>query len=263
MLGRRQDGYHNLQTVFQILDYGDEIYVHKRQDGDIIIQPELVDLPLEKNLAYKSASALKEFVGDPTLGASINMLKRLPIGGGIGGGSSDAASTLVALNKVWNTGLNIEQLVEIGAPLGADIPIFIRGHSAWAEGTGDQLRPVELPEKWYAVFTPNCRVSTKAIFSHKDLTRNTPAITIRTFFEKGGKNDCQPLVTSLFPQVKDTIDWLNQYSPAKMTGTGASVFAGFSSEEEAQKVFSNRPKHINGFVAKGLNQSPLLSYLPE
>lgn len=261
--GRRPDGYHNLQTVFQLLDFGDELTLTPNTTGDISITPAIEGVALEQNLIYKAADILRRHVNQPALGATIQLNKRLPMGGGIGGGSSDAATTLVGLNHLWQTNVSQATLAQLGRQLGADVPVFVEGKSAWAEGIGEQLLALDLPNYWYVVLTPACHVSTVAIFSHKDLTRDTLAITVAAFFEKGGKNDCQPLVERLFPQVRDAVDWLSKFGPAKLTGTGASVFTAFPSKEAAQKVFANKPKHLNGFVAQGVNESPLHQRLPE
>lgn len=258
--GRRSDGYHNLQTLFQLLDYGDQLEFSLRKDSQINIQPAIKGLPQEQNLIFKAAQALQSFT-HCTRGADIFLHKHLPMGGGIGGGSSDAATTLVGLNHLWQTGLNTRQLLTIGQRLGADIPVFIQGKTAWAEGTGDQLQVIELPEKWYVVLCPDCHISTATIFSHKDLTRDTSDITVAAFLEQGGRNDCQPLVTALYPEVEKLVNWLGQFSPAQLTGTGACVFASFESAKAAREVFDRRPENIQGFVTKGINESPLYSLL--
>lgn len=254
--GRRADGYHNLQTVFQLLDYGDELSIDCTNDPAIQLTSTLADVPVEQNLVYRAAKLLQQHSGTP-LGAQLHLVKRLPCGGGVGGGSSDAATALVGLNHIWQTGLSVDTLAELGQQLGADVPVFVRGKSAWAEGVGEQLMPLELPQKWYTVLAPTCSVSTADIFSHKDLTRDSKGIKVRAFLEEGGKNDCQPVVETLFPQVKDAVDWLCRFGPAQMSGTGACVFAPFSTESEAQSVFAKRPRQLNGFVAKGVNESPL------
>ncbi len=187
----------------------------------------------------------------------------MPAGGGIGGGSSDAATTLLGLNHLWQTGASLDDLAEIGQGLGADIPVFVRGKTAWAEGIGEQLQPVEMPSRWYVVLAPNCHVNTAQVFSHKRLTRDSIAIKVRAFLEEGGRNDCQPLVESLYPQVKDAVDWLSRFGPAQLTGTGACVFAPFSDEQSARSVFAKRPIELEGFVAQGVNESPLHQRLLE
>lgn len=259
--GQRANGYHDLQTVFQLLDYGDEINLESNTSGELRLSPTIEGLADEDNLIYRAAKLLQKETGC-TLGANIHLDKRLPMGGGIGGGSSDAASTLVGLNHLWDTQQDTHQLAELGRQLGADVPVFVRGRSAWAEGIGEKLSPIDLPERWYLVLAPPCHVSTVEIFSHKDLTRDTLAITVAAFLERGGKNDCQPLVETLFPQVRDAVEWLNKFGPAQLTGTGACVFAPFSSKIAAQAILAKRPKHLFGFIAKGVNYSPLHQYLP-
>lgn len=254
--GRRPDGYHNLQTVFQLLDYGDELSFATRTDGDIQILPALPGVAPQDNLIYKAARQLQRASGS-LQGATIELTKRLPMGGGLGGGSSNAATTLLGLNQLWQTGFTIDELATMGRELGADVPVFVRGQTAWAEGIGDQLSPLELPRHWYLVLAPECEVATAAIFSNKDLTRDTPNIKVAAFLEEGGKNDCQPVVEQHYPQVKDAVDWLSRFGPARLTGTGACVFAAFATEASAQEVLAKRPKQLNGFVAKGANESLL------
>lgn len=256
ILGKRPDGYHELQTIFQLLDYGDELELTHTDNGGIELTTNLAGVPVGDNLVFRAAQLLKAVSGS-TCGAKLHLHKRLPAGGGIGGGSSDAATALVGLNALWETGLPLPQLANLGAQLGADIPVFILGESAWAEGVGEVISPLELPQKWFVVIAPKCHVSTAEIFSHKDLTRDSKRIKVRASLEEGGKNDCQSLVERLFPQVKDAVDWLGQFGHAQMTGTGACVFACFDSEEIAQEIFAKRPERLDGFVAKGVNQSPL------
>lgn len=254
--GRREDGYHQLQTLFQLLDYGDELILESDSSGRLSLEPELPGVTTADNLVYRAAMALREHTGTRA-GAKMQLIKRLPCGGGIGGGSSDAASTLLGLNALWQTQVPINELSLIGKQLGADVPVFVEGRSAWAEGVGEQLSPVEIPPFWYLVLAPNCHVSTAEIFAHKDLTRDSKRIKVRASFEEGGKNDCQPLVEKLFPQVKNAVDWLSQFGHALMSGTGACVFTRFATQAEALAVFAKRPERLDGFVAKGVNQSPL------
>lgn len=262
ILGQRPDGYHDLQTVFQLLDYGDELTIAANMTGKICISPEIEKLPVEDNLIYKAANLLKDKIQQPELGADIVLTKYLPMGGGIGGGSSNAATTLLALNALWNTRLSMPELSVLGRTLGADVPVFIEGRSAWAEGIGEKLSPLNLPEKWFVVLAPDCHVSTHEIFSHKCLTKDSTAIKVAAFLERGGKNDCQTLVESLFPQVRDAVEWLNKYSQAQLTGTGACVFAPFDSKEAAQAIFAKKPDSMKGFIAKGINHSPVHHSLP-
>ncbi|HSC68416.1 MAG TPA: 4-(cytidine 5'-diphospho)-2-C-methyl-D-erythritol kinase [Cellvibrio sp.] len=260
--GRRPDGYHNLQTFFQLLDYGDSLSFTTRQDGRITLTPEIPGVPFEQNLIIKAARMLDTYK-PADAGVDIQLQKRLPMGGGIGGGSSNAATTLVALNHLWRCGLDKNQLQAIGLKLGADVPVFINAQTAWAEGVGEQLQAIEMQPKWFLVIQPDCHVSTAEIFSHKDLTRDTSAIKVAAFLEQGGQNDCEALVRKLYPQVDNALIWLQKFDRnARMTGTGACVFASFESAEIARKVQAQLPKHLPAFVAQGVNQSPLYKLLP-
>ena len=260
--GRRPDGYHNLQTLFQLLDYGDTLTFTTRDDGQISLAPELPGVGFEQNLIIKAMRALEAYK-PAAAGIDIQLEKRLPMGGGIGGGSSNAATTLVALNHLWGCGLDKKQLQTIGLQLGADVPVFINAQTAWAEGVGEALEPIEMQPKWFLVIQPDCHVSTAEIFSNKDLTRDTSAIKVAAFLERGGKNDCEALVRKLYPQVDNALIWLQKFDRnARMTGTGACVFASFESAEEALNVQAKLPKHLPGFVAQGVNQSPLYKLLP-
>jgi 4-diphosphocytidyl-2-C-methyl-D-erythritol kinase len=254
--GRRPDGYHHLQTLFQLLDYGDELTFSLRSDGLITLSPPIAGVAHQDNLIVRAAVLLQK-AAQCRLGADITLHKRLPMGGGLGGGSSNAATTLLALNDIWQTGLDIGELAELGLRLGADVPVFVFGHSAWAEGIGETLTSVDLPANWYLVIAPNVQVSTAEIFSQKNLTRDTPVITVAAFLEGGGTNDCQDLVLQLYPQVKEAVDWLSFYSHAQLTGTGSCLFASFKDEAAANEVLALKPKHLNGFVARGVNKSPL------
>lgn len=254
--GRLPNGYHQLQTVFQLLDYGDTLHFEQAATDAITLSPEISGVKFEDNLIIKAAKLLKATTGT-TQGALIKLDKRLPMGGGIGGGSSNAATTLVGLNHLWQTGLSIEGLAEIGLQLGADVPVFVKGQSAWAEGVGEALSPIDLPERWYVVIRPDVHISTAEIFSQKKLTRDTPIIKVAAFLEGGGRNDCQNIVLQHYPQVKEAVDWLNQCSEARLTGTGSCIFASFANEGEAKRVLASRPEHLEGFVAKGVNRSPL------
>lgn len=258
--GRRADGYHTLQTLFQFLDHGDTLHFNARTDGQITLQPELPGVPAEANLIVRAARLLQQASGT-SQGADIQLDKRLPMGGGIGGGSSDAATTLVGLNHLWRTGLSLEQLAELGLSLGADVPVFVRGHAAWAEGVGEQLTPVTLDEPWYLVVVPPCQVSTAEIFSDQRLTRDSPAITLAAFREHGGRNDCLPVVAARYPEIRNTLILLNKYCEAKMTGTGSCLFGAFPNEREADKVRARLPATLQTFVAQGCNVSPLHAQL--
>lgn len=260
--GRRPDGYHNLQTFFQLLDYGDTLTFTHRNDGQISLAPELPGVGFEQNLIIKAVRALEAYK-PATAGIDIHLEKRLPLGGGIGGGSSNAATTLVALNRIWGCGLSKKQLQTIGLQLGADVPVFINAQTAWAEGVGEALEPIEMQPKWFLVIQPDCHVSTAEIFSHKDLTRDTSDIKVAAFLERGGQNDCEALVRKLYPQVDNALIWLQNFDRnARMTGTGACVFASFESVEEARNVQAKLPDNLPGFVAQGVNQSPLYKLLP-
>lgn len=260
--GRRADGYHQLQTYFQLLDHGDWLNFQLREDNSITLQPEIPGVAFEQNLIVRAARLLQPHAQIPP-GIDIQLDKRLPMGGGIGGGSSDAATTLVALNFLWQCRLSRAQLQALGLQLGADVPVFVGAQSAWAEGVGEQLQPLELAQVWYLVLHPQCTVSTAEIFSNKDLTRDTPNITVAAFLEQGGRNDCQNLVRKLYPPVDQALNWLSQFaSNARMTGTGASVFAAFDTEAEAQNVLALAPKNLPGFVARGIPQSPLYTLIP-
>ena len=259
--GRRPDGYHNLQTLFQLLDFGDQLDIEVDPNGVIRVTPTLESVPPEDNLVYRAAQLLQK-ESSCKMGAAIRLHKRLPMGGGLGGGSSDAATTLLALNELWQLGWTRERLMPLGQQLGADVPVFIFGHSAWAEGVGEQLTAVEIKSSWYLVLAPDTQVSTATIFAHQGLTRNTHPIKIRAFLERGGRNDCQTVVEALYPQVKKARLWLAQFADARLTGTGACLFARFDSEADARSVLEQMPAPWQGFVAKGVNRSPLLDKLP-
>lgn len=260
--GRRQDGYHLLQTVFQFIDLVDDIEFQLTTDGALRRLSAMPGVAEEDDLVIRAARLLQEHSGS-THGVDIKVNKRIPEGGGLGGGSSDAATTLVALNELWQTGLEPSQLAEIGLSLGADVPIFIYGRAAWAEGVGEQLSPVEPAEVYYLVIHPGCSVPTAAIFNAPDLTRNTPPITIRDFFDRGGINDCEAVVRKQYPEVNAAIDWLSQFAPTRLTGTGACVFAGFEDESSAQAAREQLPATWRGFLVRGVNRSPLQARLAE
>ncbi len=254
--GRRADGYHNLQTLFQLLDYGDELRLQRRDDGQLKLHSPLPGVADEQNLLLRAARLLQQHCHSP-LGAELQLVKRLPMGGGVGGGSSNAATTLLGLNQLWQTGLALDELAQLGLQLGADVPVFIRGQSAWAEGIGEQLQAVETAPLWYLVIKPPCEVSTGEIFSHQQLTRHDAPIKIATFLEGGSPNSCEPLVRKLYPEVDKALIWLDQFSPAKLTGTGACIFAGFADKASADAVYAQRPAALSGFVARAVQQSPL------
>ncbi len=256
IVGRRADGYHELQTLFQFLDHGDELSFSPRKDGEIRLHTELPGVDHDSNLIVRAARLLQHESGCPQ-GADIHLLKRLPMGGGIGGGSSDAATALLGLNHLWQLHLEEDQLAELGLTLGADVPVFVRGRAAFAEGVGERLQPVELPEPWFLVIAPQVSVSTAEIFADPELTRNTPAITVRSLLAGGGHNDCQPIVEKRYPEVRNALSLLNKFVPASMTGTGACVFGSFPNEGEADKVRRQLPDTLPSFVARGRNVSML------
>jgi 4-diphosphocytidyl-2-C-methyl-D-erythritol kinase len=262
--GRRADGYHTLQTVFQLLDYGDTLTFKANNSAQINFTCSDPALEGPNNLVVQAASLLSQKTGSAR-GADIRLDKRLPLGGGVGGGSSDAATTLLALNSLWQCGLGLDELAQLGLSLGADVPVFVHGRSAWAENVGESLQALDLPERWYIVLTPDCQVSTGEIFSHPQLTRNTYPIKIPAFPFSGSKNDCELLVQRLYPPVKRALDWLSGFTEARMTGTGASVFASFDTKAEAQAVLDQVPQQADkvgtnigsAFIARGVNFSPL------
>ncbi len=256
ILGRRPDGYHELQTLFQFLDYGDELGFSPRRDGEIRLHGTLPGVAHEDNLIVRAARRLQAETGC-ALGADIWLEKRLPLGGGIGGGSSDAATTLLGLDRLWRLDLGEERLAALGLRLGADVPVFVRGHAAFAEGVGERLLPVEPEEPWYLVLAPQVSVSTAEIFSDPELTRDTPAITVRTVLERGGRNDCQPVVEKRYPEVRNALILLNKFVSARLTGTGGCVFGSFPNQGEADKVAAQLPASLPGFVARGRNVSML------
>ena len=254
--GRRADGYHELQTLFQLLDYGDSMEFALAEPGVLALHSESaaghIAIPLDDNLILQAANQLKA-LNPRNPGASISIRKRIPLGAGLGGGSSNAAMTLLALNSIWQLKLSVAQLCEIGVKLGADVPVFIRGHSAWAEGIGERLQPTKLATSWYLVITPECAVSTAKIFCHEQLTRNSPAITIADFLGGRARNDCESVTRMLYPEVDAALNWLAQFTDARMTGTGSSVFANFPDQEAADRILEKLPAHLSGFVAKGIN----------
>ena len=257
--GRRADGYHELQTIFQLLDFGDTLSFAARPDSEIHLYSELSGVAAEQNLIVRAARLLQQYSGSAH-GADITLQKRLPMGGGLGGGSSDAATALLGLNHLWRLRLDVETLAQLGMQLGADVPVFVRGYSSWAEGVGEVLTPLSLPEHWFVVLTPSCSVSTAEIFNAPELTRNTAAITIAAFLRGGSpvatRNDCQFVVEKAYPAVKNALTWLATFAPSRMTGTGASVFAAFPTQAAAAAVLAQKPSDVSGFVAKGVDVSP-------
>ncbi|MEK7990797.1 MAG: 4-(cytidine 5'-diphospho)-2-C-methyl-D-erythritol kinase, partial [Thiotrichaceae bacterium] len=248
--------YHELQTVFQFIDYCDELDFSVRDDGQIHCKTN-TDLASEDNLIVKAAKLLQQHA-QTQLGVEIQLRKKIPMGGGLGGGSSNAATTLLALNQLWELNLPQTTLQQLGLQLGADVPIFIYGKSAWAEGVGEKLQSVNLSEDWFLVIHPNCHVATGEIFSDKLLTRNKPPITIAHFIAGHSSNVCESVVCRLYPEVKEAIDWLSQFNEAKMTGTGACIFTQCKTQEQAQQILEQLPSKWQGFVTQGKNSSPAL-----
>lgn len=261
IVGRRPDGYHLLQTVFQFLDYGDELDFWVRADGLIRPLHRLEGVAPEQDLTLRAARLLQR-AGGSSLGADIRLVKRLPMGGGLGGGSSDAATTLVALNRLWRLGFSLDQLAHLSLQLGADVPVFVHGRAAWAEGIGEKLTPIELEQPWYLVLVPPYQVSTREVFADPELTRNTSPITIANFYTGVTGNDCAAVVYRRYPEVAQARDRLARFAVPRLTGTGASVFASFATEEDARRVLAQLTRDLRGgkwraFVARGLNRSPL------
>lgn len=254
--GRRADGYHLLQTLFQLLDYGD--IVSFTAAGQLELN-DLPGVPRAQNLVWRAAQALQAY-SVTTRGARIQLTKRLPAGGGLGGGSSDAASTLLGLNRLWGLGLDTDALAGIGLTLGADVPVFVRGHTAFGEGIGERLTPIDLPPRWYLVMHPGCHVKTADVFRDSSLTRDTPLMTMATLREPGlesrFRNDCEAVVRRLHPEVAEALDWLGQFGLARLTGTGACVFMACDVEQEARRILQLLPPRYSGFVARGVNRSP-------
>ena len=263
--GRRDDGYHLLQTVFQLLDYGDTLTLTRRDDGEIRRVSDLAGVPAEADLVVKAARLLQQHCRaqyDGPLGVDISVDKVLPMGGGLGGGSSNAASVLVGLNRLWQCGLTQQDLMSLGVQLGADVPVFIFGQSAWAEGVGEQLEAIELPEKWFLVLKPSINVSTAKVFSNSQLRRDCPAITIRDFLTGQTGNVCEQPVREMYPEVNEALNDLARFAESKLTGTGACVYASFDSKEAAQQAFTKLSVKWAGFIARGMNQAPLKEFFP-
>ena len=258
--GRRDDGYHLLQTVFQFLDLADELRITATADGRIMCRRNYQQVAEQDDLVVRAAKLLRE-LGGSSKGADIHVDKKIPIGGGLGGGSSDAATTLVALNCLWDTGLTTDQLAEAGLSLGADVPVFVRGFAAWGEGVGEQLKPVELPEDWYLLIYPDVPVATAQIFNAPELERATPRITLDDFRQGRCRNDCEPVVRRICPEVAAALDWLNARAEGRLSGTGASVFAVFTEQDQAARLLEELPAIWQGFVTRGRNRSPLMERL--
>jgi 4-diphosphocytidyl-2-C-methyl-D-erythritol kinase len=257
VVGRRPDAYHLIQTVFQIIDLKDDLTLRRRADGCLHRDVDVAGVGAEDDLCLRAANALKQATGC-RFGADIALEKRIPIGGGLGGGSSDAASTLVGLNEVWELGLNVDELAVIGLQLGADVPVFVRGHTAWAEGIGEQLQSIDLPERWFVVVHPGVHVATPQIFAAPELTRDTPLTTIARFVSgQPTHNDLEPVVRGRHREVDSALRWLSGHASARMSGSGSCVFAAFADEASALRVARDCPGTWRAFVARGLAQSPL------
>jgi len=255
VVGRRADGLHELQTLFQLIDHVDRLGFAVREDGDICVQGAVAEHP-EDDLTVRAACALKAATGCP-LGVDIVLEKHIPVGSGLGGGSSDAATVLLALNQLWATGLGAVELAGIGLALGADVPVFVHGHSAFAEGIGERLTPTALKPAWYCVLIPAVSVSTAQVFSSHQLTRNTPRMTIPALFHGEGRNDLEPVTCVLYPEVRKSLDWLRGYGDARMTGTGGASFLPVRDRQAGLDILNKAPPGCTGFVAQGLNRHPL------
>ena len=264
ILGRRPDGYHELQTCFQFIDLCDEIKIEVRADGAIRRAVDLPGVSEEADLCLRAARALKQAAGC-SLGADIGLLKRIPIGGGLGGGSSDAATVLVALNHLWGIHWPPDKLAALGLELGADVPVFVRGRVAWAEGVGERLTPLYPPEAPietnYLILKPNVLVNTADVFRDPELTRNSAPITIHGFLASGGRNDCLGVVRRRYPEVAHALDWLSVFGSARLTGTGACVFLACETMDRGREIMRELPPAVDAFLARGLNDSPLLERL--
>ncbi|MDN3555544.1 4-(cytidine 5'-diphospho)-2-C-methyl-D-erythritol kinase [Halomonas maura] len=257
--GRRADGYHELQTLFQFLDHGDTLSLGRRDDDTLHLSPALAGVTADDNLIVRAARLLREATGTRQ-GADLHLTKRLPLGGGLGGGSSDAATTLLGLDRLWGLDLSLDTLAELGLALGADVPVFVRGHAAWAEGVGERLTPVTLDMPWFVVVHPGVTVATPAVFRAPELTRDTPPITMARALQGGAaswRNDCEPTVRTLYPEVARVLDWLQDRAPSMLTGTGACVFASLDREVDADALLAEMPAGWHAFKAHGLNRSPL------
>ena len=260
VLGKRPDGYHDLQTVFQFLDYGDDLFFEIQNDGQVIRDYDY-GFSEKDDLCLRAVALLKP-LAKPECGVKIGLTKRLPMGGGLGGGSSNAATTLIALNELWGVGLNQPELAELGLKLGADVPVFVMGQAAWAEGVGERLTPVNLAENWYLVLNPQINVSTAQVFSHKHLTRAPQMKKIRAL-EKGidstfGENQLEAIVLAEYPEVNAIFEWLSQYGKPRMSGSGGSVFLPIENQEQGLKLLKIKPSSTVGFIARGMNIHPLL-----
>ena len=271
--GRRTDGYHELQTIFQLIDLSDELTfeaapvgVIERRDDGLAHSGALAAIPSDQDLCVRAARALisacrAKGLPEPPSGVCIRLRKRIPMGGGLGGGSSDAATTLLALNHLWALGLTEDELAEIGLALGADVPVFVRGRCALGEGVGERLTPVSLPERWFLVLHPGVLVPTAEVFQAPELTRNSPVLKIPALLASGGRNDCEPVVRQRYPEVAEAIDWLARFAPARLTGTGSCIFASFDSAAAAERVAARVPDLWRVWVVRAMSRSPVFSRL--
>jgi 4-diphosphocytidyl-2-C-methyl-D-erythritol kinase len=256
VVGRRADGYHLLQTVIRFIDFGDTVRLRVRADGVVKRVNDVPGVDAKADLTVRAARLLREAAAHPE-GVEIALEKRLPRGGGLGGGSSDAATALLGLNRLWRLDLPRDRLMALALELGADVPVFVFGDSALAEGIGDVLSPIRVPPAWYVVLTPSVMVPTAAVFAAPELKRDSKTIRIQSFSVDLAVNDLEPLVCQAYPEVARHLQWLRQFGPATMTGSGACVFAAFGSEREARAVLAKRPDGMEGFVARGLEHHPL------
>lgn len=260
IVGRRDDGYHLLQTVFQIIDLCDWLTFHPEKDGVVRLLKPTPGVVETDDLTVRAAMLLKQYTACER-GVCIEIEKNLPMGGGLGGGSSDAATTLVVLNYLWQLGLSKQELMELGLRLGADVPVFVFGNSAWGEGVGEKLQEISVPEQWVVVVKPDCHVNTGEIFSSPELTRDSKPIKMRDFLEGDGVNDCTAVVRKKYKQVSDALDALSVYAEAKLTGTGACVFSQFESRADAERAVNELSKDWQVFLARGQDESPLYKML--
>lgn len=254
--GQRADGYHQLETVFQFLNLCDELHFGLTDDGVISIDTPIADVAVEDNLIYRAAQLLLPLRQNTEDGVRISIRKRIPMGGGLGGGSSNAASTLIALNQIWSLSLTRTELAELGLQLGADVPVFIHGKATFARGVGEIFSDARPAESWYLVINPGVHVSTAEVFNHPQLQRSSQPLELPLQNWQNYRNDCQPLVSSLYPQVAKALNWLVEYAPTRMTGTGACVFGCFDNQTAAENALAELPQEFSGFVAQGLNSSP-------
>lgn len=260
--GQQENGYHELQTLFQFIDLCDYLTITPNQSGKITLSPDIPGVKTEDNLIWKAATLLQQHT-QCMFGAHIDLEKILPMGGGVGGGSSNAATVLVALNFLWQLYLNNDELADLGVKLGADVPIFIHGFSAFAEGIGEKLQPANPKELWYLLIKPEVSIATVDVFTHPDLIRNTPKQSLSVLLDASYENDCEIIVRRVYPEVDYQLSWLLEYAPSRLTGTGACVFAEFNSKEDAQAVYSLIPDNATGFITRGMNTSPLNRQLEE